>query len=94
MLAVVGGERAIPYLRSLAVLPGVENVLIAADAVATLAADAVGDGYSTSPRAQQLASLAVLRELFEKRLVTQHVAAVQLEFFAESQGWRRERDCP
>jgi hypothetical protein len=89
MLSLIGGERAIPHLRELAMRADSAAILTAADAVGTLMTDALGNGWSASPRSQQLRSMAVLRELFDGRLVTSRVGQSLLEAFATSQGWRR-----
>jgi hypothetical protein len=85
-MAVVGHPRALAYLRGVAT----SSDETASNAMAVLLTDAQGHGLGKPPTAaQQQETNAVLRDLFDRRVVKDFAASRDLDKWARSQGWYR-----
>ena len=82
LLGVGGHERAVAYLKSVAALADET----AEDAITALIVDVHGDMNGSTPE-EKAASNAALRELYDSRLVRTYHASLNLEAWAQSQGW-------
>jgi hypothetical protein len=85
MTAVPGRDRALQYLRDVAVsLDG--TAVFAVDALVT---EAMNGGYANHPVQERQEAQAILRDMYLRNLVKEGQADRVLAGYAIAQGWRR-----
>jgi hypothetical protein len=90
MTAVPGRERALVYLRDVAVSHDGTAVF----AVDALVSEAMHGGRANHPTAARQEAKDILRDLYMRKLVVERQAELALVFYAIDQGWRRQNPFP